>query len=179
MCDDINWKTDNHKSIGSCCWLVVSSCSNPLQGRIPGGDFQARTSKLGRWHVFGVWLNRTYPELCLLLPFVCLLHKGEPSVSRLTRLLIAVTSTHSQSDDLESRQPVIRRSAARLRSCTVQLYCACGLRHFFCKGQDTCTPLVLHPPEGSETQTTQNLCCYSYMYISAKHEGTTRAHPDS
>ena len=76
--------------------------------------------------------------------------------------------THSQSDDLESRQPHLRRSCV-----TAQLYC--GLRHFFVKAKIREQPL--HPPEGSETQTLdQNLCCYSY--ISAKYDGAMRAHPD-
>ena len=78
----------------------------------------------------------------MLLPSVCLLHKGEPSVSRLTWLLIAITGTHSQSGDLEPRQP---RSTAQLRSCTVHV-----VYGIFVKAKIRVHP---QPPEGSETQT--------------------------
>ena len=64
-----------------------------------GGGGVPRTSKLR--YLIG---QDRYCRVLGRLPFVCLLHKGEPSpasVSRPTWLLIAITGTHSQSDDLE------------------------------------------------------------------------------
>ena len=101
--------------------------------------------------------------LCsVVVPFFCLLHKGEPSVSFLTSQLREHTPG-PQSYDLESRQPHLRRSGATALWPTA----------FFVKAK------IRVSPEESETKTLdQNLCCYSY--ISAKCEGATytctRAH---